>query len=150
MKKILAIYHSTKKIKCITILWWVLVLFFVHLINRLASTFSCTLYRAFTPIHCQAQRINYLPTTNGIWWKNRDHWCSFFDLVPTITPNVKHTPWPKILDQVAWTFNIEILWSPRQICLNLVAYSFHASFEIAWKFLFPKKFLVEGSLLTNY
>jgi hypothetical protein len=48
MKKYLVIYHSTKKIECITILWWVLVLLFVHLTSRLASTFRCTLYCAFT------------------------------------------------------------------------------------------------------
>jgi hypothetical protein len=48
MKKYCVIYHSTKKIECITILWWVLVLLFVHLTSRLASTFSCTLYHAFT------------------------------------------------------------------------------------------------------
>ncbi len=50
MKKYLIIYHSTKKIECITILWWVLVLLFVHLTSRLISTFSCTLYCDFTPI----------------------------------------------------------------------------------------------------
>ena len=50
MKKYLVIYHSTKKIECTTILWWVnLVLLFVHLTSRLASTFSSTLYHAFTP-----------------------------------------------------------------------------------------------------
>jgi hypothetical protein len=48
MKKHLIIYHSTKKVECITILWWVLVLLFVHLTSRLTSTFSCTLYHAFT------------------------------------------------------------------------------------------------------
>jgi hypothetical protein len=51
MKKYLMIYHSIKKIKCITILWWVLVVFSVHLTSRLASTFSCTLYRAFTQLY---------------------------------------------------------------------------------------------------
>jgi hypothetical protein len=48
MKKYFIIDHSTKKIECITILWWVLVLLFIHLTSRLASTFSCTLYHAFT------------------------------------------------------------------------------------------------------
>jgi hypothetical protein len=48
MKKYLVIYHSTKKIECLTILWWVLVLFFVHLTSRLASNFNCTFYHAFT------------------------------------------------------------------------------------------------------
>jgi hypothetical protein len=48
MKKFCVIYHSIKNIECITILWWVLVLFFVHLTSRLTSTFSCTLYYVFT------------------------------------------------------------------------------------------------------
>jgi hypothetical protein len=48
MKKYFVIYHVIKKIEYITIFWWVLVLLFVHLISRLTSTFSCTLYRAFT------------------------------------------------------------------------------------------------------
>ncbi len=48
MKKYLVIYHSTKKIECITILGWVLVLLFVHLTSKLASIFNYTLYRAFT------------------------------------------------------------------------------------------------------
>jgi hypothetical protein len=50
MKKYLVIYHLTKKIKCIIILWWVLDLFFIHLISRLASILSCTFYRAFTQL----------------------------------------------------------------------------------------------------
>jgi cellulose synthase/poly-beta-1,6-N-acetylglucosamine synthase-like glycosyltransferase len=49
MKKYFVIYQSTKKIECITILWCVLVLLFVHLTSRLANTFSCTLYHVFTP-----------------------------------------------------------------------------------------------------
>jgi hypothetical protein len=48
MKKYFVIYHSTQNIECITIFWWVLVSLFVHLTSRLASTFSCTLYCAFT------------------------------------------------------------------------------------------------------
>jgi hypothetical protein len=48
MKNYLLNHHSTKKIECITILWWVLVLLFVHLTSRLTSIFSCTLYHAFT------------------------------------------------------------------------------------------------------
>ncbi len=51
MKKYLVIYDSIKKIECLTILWWVLVLLFVHLTSRLASTFSCTFYRAFTQLY---------------------------------------------------------------------------------------------------
>ncbi len=51
MKKYLVIYHSTKKIECITILWWVLVLLFVHLTSRLINTFSCILYHDFTRIN---------------------------------------------------------------------------------------------------
>jgi predicted membrane protein len=47
MKKYFVIYHSTKKIECITILWWVLVLLFVHLTSKLANIFSCTFYHAF-------------------------------------------------------------------------------------------------------
>jgi hypothetical protein len=49
MKKYLVIYHSTKKIECIIILWWVLVLFFVHLTSKLVSILNYTLYHAFTP-----------------------------------------------------------------------------------------------------
>ncbi len=49
MKKYLIIYHSIKKIECITILQWILVLLFVHLTSRLTSTFSYTLYSTFTP-----------------------------------------------------------------------------------------------------
>jgi hypothetical protein len=48
MKKYVVIYHSTKKIECITILWWDLILLFVQLTSKLTSTFSCTLYHAFT------------------------------------------------------------------------------------------------------
>ncbi len=48
-EKYLVIYHSTKKIECITILWWVLVIISAHLTSRLTSNFSCTLYHAFTP-----------------------------------------------------------------------------------------------------
>ncbi len=48
MKNYFVNCHSTEKIECITILWGVLVLLFVHLTNRLTSIFSCTLYHAFT------------------------------------------------------------------------------------------------------
>jgi hypothetical protein len=48
MKKYLVIYYSTKKIECIIILWWVLVLLFVHLTSRPTNIFNCTLYHAFT------------------------------------------------------------------------------------------------------
>jgi hypothetical protein len=48
MKKYLVIYHSTKNIEHITILWSVLVMLFIHLTSRLASTFSYTLYHVFT------------------------------------------------------------------------------------------------------
>jgi hypothetical protein len=41
MKKYLVVYHSSKNIECNIILWWVLVLLFVHLTSKLASTFSC-------------------------------------------------------------------------------------------------------------
>jgi hypothetical protein len=46
MKKYLVIYHSTKKIKCITILW--MVLLFVHLTSK--NTFSYTLCHVFTQV----------------------------------------------------------------------------------------------------
>ncbi len=48
MKKYLVIYYSTKTIECITILWCIFVLLFVHLTSKLVSTFSCTLYCVFT------------------------------------------------------------------------------------------------------
>ncbi len=48
MNNYLVIYHSIKKIECITILWWVLVVLFVHLTSRLISIFSCRHYYAFT------------------------------------------------------------------------------------------------------
>jgi hypothetical protein len=51
MKKYLVVYNSTKKIECITILWWVLVQFFVQLTSRLACIFSYTLYHVFTLHH---------------------------------------------------------------------------------------------------
>jgi len=38
MKKYFVIYHPSKEIECVIILWWVLVLLFVHLTSRLAST----------------------------------------------------------------------------------------------------------------
>jgi hypothetical protein len=47
-EKVLVIYYLTKTIECITILWWLVVLLFVHLISKLVSTFSCTLYCVFT------------------------------------------------------------------------------------------------------
>jgi hypothetical protein len=66
MKKYLVIYHSTKKIECITILWWVLVLLFVHLTSRLISIFSCTFYHDFT-------RINvFLHSKKGLGKKDKE------------------------------------------------------------------------------
>jgi hypothetical protein len=62
MKKYIVIYHSIKKIECIIILWWVLVLFFVHLTSKLASIFSYTFYCAF--IHSPQVTTNMAqPTT---------------------------------------------------------------------------------------
>jgi len=58
MNKYLVIYLSTKKIECIIMFWWVLVLLFVHLTNRLASTFNCTLYHAFT--HPNFSYLNWM------------------------------------------------------------------------------------------
>jgi hypothetical protein len=49
MKKYLVIYHSTQKIECIKILWWVLVLLFVHFTSRLAKYFYLHTLLCFHP-----------------------------------------------------------------------------------------------------
>jgi hypothetical protein len=41
-------YHLNKKIECIIILWWVLILLFINLTSTLPRTLNCTLYHAFT------------------------------------------------------------------------------------------------------
>jgi hypothetical protein len=51
MIKYFVIYHSSKKIECVIILRWVLVLLFVHLTSRLASIFNYRFYHAFTQKH---------------------------------------------------------------------------------------------------
>ncbi len=80
MKKYIVIYHSIKNIKCITILWYVLVVLFVHSTNKLATIFSCTLYRAFTLVglghvslvfaldllHCPCSCLPCVWCSNGI------------------------------------------------------------------------------------
>jgi hypothetical protein len=50
MKKYVFFYNFKKKIECIIILWWVLVLLFVSLISRLPKTLNCTLYHTFTQV----------------------------------------------------------------------------------------------------
>jgi len=69
MKKYLVIHYLPKKIKCITILWWVLILLFVHLTSRLASTFSCTLYYVFTLPSCKIYFILFVVKI----WSNSNH-----------------------------------------------------------------------------
>jgi hypothetical protein len=80
MKKYLVIYHSIKKIKCITILWWVLVLLFVHLTSSLVSIFSCTIYHAF--IHLPQVTTNMAqPTTPkflAFWCLVIPMWLGFY------------------------------------------------------------------------
>jgi hypothetical protein len=65
-EKYLIVYRSTKKIECITILWWVLVLLFVHLTSRLISIFNCTLspyHFIFQPIFSPYKKLEW----NSIW-----------------------------------------------------------------------------------
>jgi len=68
MKWYLVIYHSTKKIECITILGWISVLFIVHLTSKLVSTFSCTFNCDFTPINV------FLHDEKGLGKKYKKGW----------------------------------------------------------------------------
>jgi hypothetical protein len=68
MKNYLVIYCSTKKIECITILWWVLVLLFVHFTSRLTNTFNCIIYHAFTQMIIGCKQDNTSHTHLLFYW----------------------------------------------------------------------------------
>ncbi len=69
MRKYFVIHYLPKKTECITILWWVLILLFVHLTSRLASTFSCTFYCVFTLPSCKIYFILFVAKI----WNNSNH-----------------------------------------------------------------------------
>jgi hypothetical protein len=98
-EKNLVIYYSTKNIEGITILWCVLILLFVHLISRLASTFSCTIYYAFTQYWLLNFHMHLIQVMNHIvdWFYLQCHYFHHVIYQPTNYVLTKHWCEPCIL-----------------------------------------------------